>query len=61
MVVHAFNPHWYEAEAGKSLFWSEPGLEREQQDSQVYRKKHLLKKQMNKKRVIELNREFSKG
>jgi hypothetical protein len=45
MVVHAFNPSTWEAEAGGSLWVrGQPGLQSEFQDSQGYTEKHCLEK-----------------
>jgi hypothetical protein len=50
MVVHAFNPSTREAEAGRFLSSSQPGLQSELQDSQGYTEKPCLEKQKKKKK-----------
>jgi hypothetical protein len=53
MVVHAFNPSTWEAEAGGFLSSGQPSLESEFQDSQGYTEKPCLeeKKNVMKKRL----------
>jgi hypothetical protein len=48
VVVHAFNPSTWEAEAGGFLSLSQPGLQGEFQDSQGYTET-LSRKTKNKK------------
>jgi hypothetical protein len=50
VVVHAFNPSTWEAEAGGSLSSRQPGLQSEFQDSQGYTEKPCLKKQTKNKK-----------
>jgi hypothetical protein len=50
VVVHAFNPSTWEAEAGGFLSWGQPGLQSEFQDSQDYTVKPCLKKPKKKKK-----------
>jgi hypothetical protein len=45
VVEHAFNPSTWEAETGRFLSSSQPGLQSEFQDSQGYTEKPCLKKQ----------------
>jgi hypothetical protein len=57
VVVHAFNPSTWEAEAGGFLSLRKPGLQSEFQDSQGYTEKLSLKnkqtnKQTNKKSAL---------
>ena len=47
MVVHAFSPSTWEAEAGRVR--GQPGLQSEFQDSQGYTEKPCLEKQKNNK------------
>jgi hypothetical protein len=50
MVTHAFNPSTWEAEAGRFLSSSQPGLQSEFQDSQGYTEKPCLKKPNQRKK-----------
>jgi hypothetical protein len=50
VVVHAFNPSIWEAEAGGFLSSSQPGLQSEFQDSQGYTEKPCLEKPKKKKK-----------
>jgi hypothetical protein len=54
VVVHAFNPSTWKAEAGGFLSSSQPGLQSEFQDSEGYTEKPCLEKQTNKiiKRIL---------
>jgi hypothetical protein len=49
VVVHAFNPSTWEAEAGRFLSRGYPGLQSEFQDSQGYTEKPCLEKTNNNK------------
>jgi hypothetical protein len=49
VVVHAFNPSTWEAEAGGFLSSGQPGLQSEFQDSQGNTEEPCLKKNKNKK------------
>jgi hypothetical protein len=48
VVVHAFNPSTWEAEAGDFWVQGQPGLQSEFQDSQGYTEKPCLEKQKQK-------------
>jgi hypothetical protein len=48
VVVHAFDPSTWEAEAGGFLSLIQPGLQSEFQDSQGYTEKPCLEKPKNK-------------
>jgi hypothetical protein len=48
VVMHAFNPSTWEAEAGRFPVRGQPGLQREYQDSQGYREKPCLERKQNK-------------
>jgi hypothetical protein len=50
VVAHAFNPSTQEAEAGRFLSSSQPGLQSDFQDSQGYTEKLCLEKQTNKQK-----------
>jgi hypothetical protein len=52
VVAHAFNPSTWEAEAGRFLSSSQPGLQSEFQDSQGYTEKPCLEKTKNKKSML---------
>jgi hypothetical protein len=54
VVVHAFNPSTWEAEAGGFWVRGQPGLQSEFQDSQNYTEKPCLKKQQQQKKVWQL-------
>jgi hypothetical protein len=49
MVVHAFNPSTWEAEAGRLLSSGQPGIQSEFQNSQGYTEKPCLKKKKKEK------------
>jgi hypothetical protein len=50
VVVHAFDPSTWEAEADRFLSSRQPGLQSEFQDSQGYTEKPCLKKK--KKKIV---------
>jgi hypothetical protein len=50
VVVHAFNPSTWEADAGRFLSSGKPGLQSEFQDSQGYTEKPCLEKNQKKKK-----------
>jgi hypothetical protein len=58
VVAHAFNPSTREAEAGRFLSLSQPGLQSEFQDSQGYTEKPCLEKQNKNKQT---NKQKSRG
>jgi hypothetical protein len=55
VVVHAFNPSTWEAEAGGFLSSRPPGLQREFQDKQGYTEEPCLKKQKQNKTKKTMN------
>jgi hypothetical protein len=51
VVLHAFNPSTWEAEAGRFLSSSQPGLQSQFQDSQGYRETLSRKTKKKKKKT----------
>jgi hypothetical protein len=61
VVVHAFNPRTWEAEAGGFLISGQPDLQSEFQDTQDYTEKPCLKKQKKKRKEERKERREGRG
>jgi hypothetical protein len=60
MVAHTFNPSTQEAEAGRFLSSTQPGLQSEFQDSQDYTEKPCLKQNKTKQNKTKQNKKILK-